>query len=50
MPNKQIEGEKRTMTDLRVITTTGSEAILKEAAVQHFAAGLRGPLLRPDAP
>jgi FAD/FMN-containing dehydrogenase len=35
------------MTDLRVITTEGTEAILEEAAVQNFADGLRGPLLRP---
>jgi hypothetical protein len=38
------------MTDLRVISTKGSDAILEEAAVQNFAASLRGPLLRPDAP
>jgi hypothetical protein len=38
------------MTDLRVITTKGSDAILEETAMQNFAAGLRGPLLRPDAP
>ncbi|HEY8871801.1 MAG TPA: FAD-binding oxidoreductase [Stellaceae bacterium] len=35
------------MTDLRVITAEGSDAILEEAAVADFAAGLRGPLLRP---
>jgi FAD/FMN-containing dehydrogenase len=35
------------MTDLRVITTEGTDAILEEAAVQNFADGLRGPLLRP---
>ena len=35
------------MTDLRVVTTEGSDAILEEAAVQDFAASLRGPLLRP---
>src|SRR6202162_1565362 len=34
------------MTDLRVITADGSDAILEEAAVADFAAGLRGPLLR----
>ena len=32
------------MTDLRVITAEGSDAILEEAAVADFAAGLRGPL------
>ena len=36
------------MTDLRVTTIDGTDAILEEAAVQDFAAGLRGPLLRPD--
>src|SRR5438046_3732000 len=35
------------MTDLRVITTEGTDAILEEAAAHDFAAGLRGPLLRP---
>src|SRR5467141_1456823 len=35
------------MTDLRVITTEGDDKILEEAVVQDFAAGLRGPLLRP---
>src|SRR5229473_5172975 len=35
------------MTDLHVVTTEGSDAILEDAAVQDFAAGLRGPLLRP---
>src|SRR5260221_5586578 len=35
------------MTDLRVITTEGTDAILEEAAVQNFADSLRGPLLRP---
>src|SRR5258708_1049771 len=35
------------MTDLRVITTEGTDAILEEAAVQNFADALRGPLLRP---
>ena len=35
------------MTDLRIVTTEGADAILEEAAVQGFAADLRGPLLRP---
>src|SRR5438128_3003308 len=35
------------MTDLRVITTEGADAILEEAAVQGFADSLRGSLLRP---
>src|SRR5438874_842476 len=35
------------MTDLRVLTMDGTDAILEEAAVLEFAAGLRGPLLRP---
>ena len=35
------------MTDLRVITTEGADAILEEAVVQNFGASLRGPLLRP---
>src|SRR5271165_4339912 len=34
------------MTDLRVATTEGPDAILEESAVQDFAANLRGPLLR----
>ena len=37
------------MTDLRLITTAGTDAILEEAAVHDFAADLRGPLLRPGA-
>ena len=36
------------MTDLRVTTIEGADAIIEEAAVEDFAAGLRGPLLRPD--
>jgi len=35
------------MTDFRVITTNGTDAILEEATVQDFAADLRGRLLRP---
>src|SRR5271155_6044825 len=35
------------MTDLRVIGTNGTDAILEEAAVQQFADSLRGPLLGP---
>jgi FAD/FMN-containing dehydrogenase len=35
------------MTDLRVITSDGADAILEEATVQDFAGNLRGPLLRP---
>src|SRR6266481_8485106 len=36
------------MTDLRVVTSDGGDTILEEAAVRNFAAGLRGPLLRPE--
>jgi hypothetical protein len=35
------------MTDLRVTTIEGTNSIIEEAAVRDFAAGLRGPLLRP---
>src|SRR6516225_704037 len=35
------------MTDLRVATTTGADAILDRAAVEGFRASLRGPVLRP---
>ena len=35
------------MADLRVMTTTGEETILKEATVQQFKTNLRGALLRP---
>jgi hypothetical protein len=35
------------MTDLRVVTSDGGDAILEETAVHDFAAGQRGPLLRP---
>ena len=35
------------MTDLRVITTDGVDAILEKAAAQNFADSLRGALLRP---
>src|SRR5438046_1093454 len=37
------------MTDLRMITSGGGEAIVEAAAAQHLADGLRGPLLRPGA-
>ncbi|HEY4473158.1 MAG TPA: FAD-dependent oxidoreductase, partial [Stellaceae bacterium] len=33
------------MTDLRIISTNGTDAILEEATVQKFADSLRGPLL-----
>jgi FAD/FMN-containing dehydrogenase len=36
------------MTDLQILTAEGSAAIIEEAAVEDLAAGLRGPLLRPD--
>src|SRR5437870_3321389 len=35
------------MTDLRFVTAEGPDAILEDAAVQHFAAELRGKLLQP---
>jgi len=35
------------MTDLRVITSDGTDAILEEAAVHDFASSLRGRLLHP---
>jgi FAD/FMN-containing dehydrogenase len=35
------------MTDLRIISTNGTDAILEEATVQHFADGLRGRLVQP---
>src|ERR1700739_4432221 len=35
------------MTDLRIITANGTDAILEEATVQNFADSLRGPLLSP---
>jgi FAD/FMN-containing dehydrogenase len=35
------------MADLRVITLTGEQTVLKEATVEAFKASLRGPLLRP---
>src|ERR1700674_2243460 len=34
------------MTDLRIVTSEGTDLFLEEATVQQFAAGLRGPLLR----
>jgi FAD/FMN-containing dehydrogenase len=42
--------EETAMTDLRVITAEGPDAILEEAAVADFAASLRGPLLQPGDP
>jgi FAD/FMN-containing dehydrogenase len=35
------------MTDLRVVTSDGGDAILEDATAQGFAGNLRGPLLRP---
>src|ERR671920_620337 len=35
------------MEDLRVATTTGTDTVLEEAAIEEFKAGLRGELLRP---
>ena len=35
------------MTDLRVVTTEGTDKILEEAVVEKFAAALRGARLRP---
>jgi FAD/FMN-containing dehydrogenase len=38
------------MTDLRAISTNGTDAILEEATVQKLADSLRGPLLGPGEP
>ena len=35
------------MTELQVITTSGTSMVLDEATVQGFKTSLRGPLLRP---
>jgi FAD/FMN-containing dehydrogenase len=35
------------MTDLRIISTNGTDTILEETTVQNFADGLRGRLVRP---
>src|SRR3954453_7732819 len=35
------------MTDLRITTSDGGDAILEEAAVQGLKASLHGPLLQP---
>jgi FAD/FMN-containing dehydrogenase len=35
------------MTDLRITTTSGTDAILEEAVVQELHGSLRGPLLHP---
>jgi hypothetical protein len=35
------------MTDLRITTISGTDAILEEAAVESLNANLHGPLLRP---
>src|SRR5499425_2975645 len=35
------------MTDLRITTISGSDAILEDALVEGLRANLRGPLLRP---
>src|SRR5215813_15573336 len=44
---RRTDRESKAMTDLRIITGDGGDAILEEAAVHDFAANLRGPLLRP---
>lgn len=36
------------MADLRILTTSGAETVLKETAVEAFKASLRGKLLTPD--
>jgi hypothetical protein len=35
------------MTDLRITTNNGADAILEEAAVQELKTSLHGPLLQP---
>src|SRR5260370_961754 len=35
------------MTDLRIVTSEGTDLFLEEPTVDQFAASLRGPLLRP---
>jgi FAD/FMN-containing dehydrogenase len=37
------------MADLKIITTNGTETVLKEVAVEAFKAGLRGELLTSDS-
>jgi FAD/FMN-containing dehydrogenase len=36
------------MAELRIVTLTGSDAVLGETVVERFGRGLRGELLRPD--
>src|SRR3974377_2219438 len=36
------------MTDLRVVTTNGTDAILDQSTLQDFAASLRGRVLQPE--
>jgi FAD/FMN-containing dehydrogenase len=38
------------MADLRVVTLTGTEAVLGESVIEEFASKLRGELLRPGDP
>ena len=38
------------MTDLRIVTSEGTDLFLEEPTVQQFAAGLRGPLTLIVAP
>src|SRR6516225_1106039 len=47
MPRQTDHGEERAMTDLRVISTDGSDKILEEVVVQGFADSLRGRLACP---
>jgi FAD/FMN-containing dehydrogenase len=35
------------MTDLRIITTTGTDSVLDDAAIEAFKSSLRGELLKP---
>src|SRR5439155_13668812 len=37
---------RETMTDLRIVTSEGTDLFLEEPTVQQLAAELRGPLLR----
>src|SRR6478609_3102452 len=41
---------ERAMTDLRVVTNTGTEKFFENATIENFAEGLRGPLLRAGDP
>src|SRR5262249_29717026 len=46
----QRPGQEKSMSERRILTSSGTERGLDDSVIDKFASGLRGDLLRPDHP